>query len=65
MYTLEKNSTSSLHILCTLMPQRIPLLTLTLICMWYEESNPWVFKLAYFSKDMKHMISMRRFANLD
>ena len=30
----------SLCILCTLMPQMIPLLTLTLVRMWYEESTP-------------------------
>ena len=41
MYTLEKNNASPLCILCTLMPQIIPLLTLTLVHTWYEESNPW------------------------
>ena len=40
MYTLEKNNASPLCILCTLMPQVIPLFTLTLVCTWYEESNP-------------------------
>ena len=42
MYTLEKNDASPSCILCILMPQIIPLLTLTLVCMWYEESNPRV-----------------------
>ena len=40
MYTLEKNKTSPLSILCTLIPQTIPLLTLTFICTRYEESTP-------------------------
>ena len=40
MYALEKKSiTSPLHILCTLMPQIIPLLTLMLVHTWYEEST--------------------------
>ena len=33
------NNTSPLHILCTLMPQIILLLTLVLVCTWYEEST--------------------------
>ena len=33
------NNTSPLCILCTLMPQIIPLLTFTLVCTWYEEST--------------------------
>ena len=41
MYTLEKNNTSPLCILYTLMPQRLPFLTLTLVCTWYEKSTPW------------------------
>ena len=41
MYTLKKNNTSLLCIVCLLMPQVIPLLTLTLGQMWYEESTPW------------------------
>ena len=40
MYTLEKNSTSPLCILCTLMSQIIPLLALMLGHTWYEESTP-------------------------
>ena len=43
MYTLEgggKGNTSLLCILCTLIPQIIPLLTLTLVRMLYEESTP-------------------------
>ena len=40
MYILEKFNTSPLCILCTLMPQIITLLTLTLVHTWYEESNP-------------------------
>ena len=28
------------YVVCTLMPQIIPLLTLTLVCMWYEKSTP-------------------------
>ena len=40
MYKLEKNNTSPLRILCMLMPQLIPLLTLTFVHTWYEESNP-------------------------
>ena len=39
MYALDKNHTSPLCILCMLMPQIIPLFTLTLICTRYEESN--------------------------
>ena len=41
MYTLEKNNTSPLHILCMLMLLTIPLLTLMLVRMWYEESSRW------------------------
>ena len=41
MYTLEKINTSPLCILDTLMPQIVPLLTLTLLHTWYEESTPW------------------------
>ena len=40
MYTLEKINTSPLCILCTILPQTIPLLTLMLVCRWYEESTP-------------------------
>ena len=40
MYIQEKNNTSPLCILCMLMPQIIPPLTLTLVCTWYEESYP-------------------------
>ena len=40
MYTLEKNNTSPLWILCTLIPEIVPLLTLMLLCTWYEESTP-------------------------
>ena len=40
MYTLDKNNTSPLGILCTLMPQIIPLLTLMLDHTWYEKSIP-------------------------
>ena len=39
MYILENNDTSPLCILCTLMPRIIPLPTLTLVRMWYEEST--------------------------
>ena len=39
MYTLENNNTSPLCILCILMP-KTRLLTLMLVCMWYEESTP-------------------------
>jgi hypothetical protein len=42
MYTLEKNKTSTLCLLCALVPQTIPLLTLTLVHTWYEESTPYV-----------------------
>ena len=31
---------SPLCILHTLVPQMIPLPTLTLVCMWYKQSNP-------------------------
>ena len=37
MYTLEKNNTSPFCILCTLMPQIIPLLTFMPIHTWYED----------------------------
>ena len=40
MYTLEGNNTCLLCILCMLMTRMIPLLTLTLVCMSYEESTP-------------------------
>ena len=40
MYTLEKENTSMLCILYTLMPQIIPLLTLTLVHVWYEKPTP-------------------------
>ena len=40
MYTLEKNNNPPLCIICTLMPQIIPLLKLTPIHIRYEESNP-------------------------
>ena len=38
--TLEKIKTSPLHIPCLLMPQIIPLLTLMLFPIWYEEPPP-------------------------
>ena len=42
MYTLEKKKkTFFLCIICTLLPPIKPLLTLTLVCTWYEESTPW------------------------
>ena len=41
MYILERNNTSPLCVLCTLMPQIISLLTLPLLHMWYGESTPW------------------------
>ena len=42
MYTLENDNTSPLCILCMLMPQIVPILTLMLklVCMWYEEPPP-------------------------
>ena len=39
MYKLEKNNTSPLCIICMLMPQILPLLTLTLVHTWYEEAT--------------------------
>ena len=39
MYILPKKKLSSC-ILSTLMSQIIPLLTLMLVCTWYEESTP-------------------------
>jgi hypothetical protein len=41
MYTPLRNYTSPLSILCTLIPQLIPPLTLTLVWTWYKESTPW------------------------
>lgn len=41
IYTLEKNKTSPLCILCTIMSQSIPISTLKLVRTWHEESNPW------------------------
>jgi hypothetical protein len=40
MYTLHNWNISPLCILCTLMPQITPLLTLTLVHMEYEKSPP-------------------------
>ena len=40
MFINVANNTSPLCILCMLMPQIIPLLILTLVCTWYEESTP-------------------------
>ena len=40
MSTLVKITTSPLCILCMLIPQIIPLLTLKLVHTWYEESTP-------------------------
>ena len=41
MYTLEpKNNTSPLCVQWTLIPQIIPLLTLTLVRIWYAKSTP-------------------------
>ena len=40
-YTLEKNNTSPLRILCMLMRQLMSLSTRTLVCTWYEESTMW------------------------
>ena len=37
---LEKNNASPLCVLCKLMPQFTPLLTLTLVHMWYKNSPP-------------------------
>lgn len=56
MYTSEKNNTSPLDILCTLMPWIIPLLTLTLVhnlvwrvhppsincCLWWNWCEPFI-----------------------
>ena len=39
--------TSPLCILCMLLSQIIPLLTLTLLRTWYEESTPWVFEFLH------------------
>ena len=41
MYTLEKNNTSPLCVLCTLMPQIIALSKLTSTGIWYEKSTSW------------------------
>ena len=41
MYTLEKNNASPLCVLCTILPQIKPLITLRLVRTWYEESTPW------------------------
>ena len=40
MYTLEIFNTSPLRILCMLIPQITPLLTLALVRTWYEEFTP-------------------------
>ena len=40
MYTPKINNTSPVHILSTLMPQVIPLLTLSLLHMLNDESTP-------------------------
>ena len=45
VYTVEKINTSPLCILCMLMPQIIPLLTLMLVHTWYENPPPGQFKL--------------------
>ena len=47
MYTLETNNTFPSYILCTLMPQIIPLRLpiLTLVRTWHEESNSRVIFL--------------------
>ena len=37
----ETKNTSPLRILWTLMPPITPLLTVTLVRTWYEESTPW------------------------
>ena len=43
MYTIKKNNTSPLCILCMLMPQIIrSLLTHTLVCTWHKVSAPYV-----------------------
>jgi hypothetical protein len=34
-------NTSPLCIVCTPMPQNLPLFTFMLVRMWYEESTPW------------------------
>ena len=44
LYTQGKNNASPLCILCGLMPQIIPLLKFPLVCMWNEESTPWVHR---------------------
>jgi hypothetical protein len=41
MYTQQINNISPLCILCVLMPQIIPFLTLTIIHARYEEPTPW------------------------
>ena len=40
-----------IYILCTLMPQIIPLLALALVHMWYEESTPRVANLQEINHD--------------
>ena len=42
MCTLEKNNTYSVCILCMLLPQITPLLTLVFVRTWVEESTPRV-----------------------
>ena len=66
MSTLEKINTSILCILCTLIPQIIPLLTLTFAHMWYEDSIPWALDaIVYilFWSSIAHFIVFLFFLN--
>ena len=47
--------TSPLRILCTLMPQIIPLLTLELVSSLFEESTHWGMWWVFSSMCLKHM----------
>ena len=62
MYTLEKNNTSPLCVLYTLMPHIIPLLTLMLVCTWYEGPSLGAMKLIlkwFSSISQQYWIRMR------
>ena len=47
MYTLKKNNTSPLYVMCTPMPRITPLPTLMLVRMWDREFTLWTLSKAY------------------
>ena len=65
MYTLHIDNISPLCIPCTLIPQMISPLTLTLVRTWYEESTPMIAVWLLCHKQINAILShMRNMLNI-